>query len=212
MATSASITAGYDVVARAYADQFLRELDDKPLDRALLGWFAEMVRGAGKVADLGCGPGHVARHLHERGVDAFGMDLSRGMVDRAREAHRDRGVDSRVGDFLEMDLPDSSLAGATAFYAYVHVGTAGLLRAFAELQRVLRPGAPALLAFHVGDETVHLDEFLGAGVDMDWRFLPTNAVVAALESAGLVVEMRLERAPYPREHPSTRGCVLARRT
>ncbi len=212
MATRASIVAGYDAVARAYADRFLRELDDKPLDRALLGLFADMVRWAGPVADLGCGPGQIARHLHELGVDAFGVDLSDRMIALAREVHGDRGVRFEVGDFLALDLPDASLAGATAFYAYVHLDPAGLPAALAELRRVLRPGAPALLAFHVGGDTIHLDEFLGARVDMDWHLLPMDAVVAALEPCGLRLEMKLERSPYvPREERTTRGYVLARR-
>jgi hypothetical protein len=34
---------------------------DNPLDRAILGAFAEVVSagGDGEVADLGCGPGHI---------------------------------------------------------------------------------------------------------------------------------------------------------
>ena len=75
-AALAAVRAAYDAVSRAYANEFLHELDRKPYERALLGAFAEMVRGAGPVADLGAGCGHVARFLHERGVDAFGVDLS----------------------------------------------------------------------------------------------------------------------------------------
>ncbi len=53
--------ATYDAVAGDYAEHLSGELAAKPLDRALLAAFAELVRtaGIGPVADLGCGPGHV---------------------------------------------------------------------------------------------------------------------------------------------------------
>ncbi len=206
------VRTAYDAVARPYAERFLHELDAKPLDRALLCWFSELVRGAGPVADLGCGPGQIARWLHERGTNVSGIDLSPAMVALASDLHRDRGISFRTGDLLALDLGDCSLAGAVAFYAHVHLPPADLPRAFRELPRVLRPGAPALLAFHAGDGEVHLDEFLGERISLDWHLHRTADVVAALEGAGLVVETRLERAPYvPQEHPTVRGYVLARR-
>lgn len=209
--------AAYDAVAEPYAELFNHELAGKPLDRSLLAWFAEIVRGdgrvrdAGRVADLGTGPGQVARALFERGVDTLGVDLSERMISVARRLHPDRRLEFRVGDFLALDLPDASLAGATAFYAHVHLPRERLGAAFAELARVLRPGAPALLAFQVGDETVRVEEYLDRKVELDWHFFPMAAVVDALVEAGLSPEMRLERSPYPQEHPTVRGYVLARR-
>jgi SAM-dependent methyltransferase len=206
------IRAAYDAVAERYAETYLHELDHKPLDVVLLEWFADEVRGRGPVADLGTGPGHIARFLHERGVDAFGIDLSPRTVALARERHRDRGLDLRVGDFFALDLPDASLAGATAFYAHVHVHAEALPRAFRELARVLRPGAPALLAFHVAEGMLHQDEWMGARVNAEWHFWPMTTLVAALEEAGLVADVKIERTPYvPHEHPTPRGYVLARR-
>ncbi|WP_307832061.1 hypothetical protein [Prauserella cavernicola] len=49
----------YDALAVDYAALFERELQDRPLARAMLGVFAEHVLagGGGPVADVGCGPG-----------------------------------------------------------------------------------------------------------------------------------------------------------
>ncbi len=207
----AAVRAAYDAVAPAYARQFLRELDRKPLDRWLLAGFAELVRGKGRVADLGTGCGHVARFLKERGVDAFGVDFSSTSVALARETHRDVGLELREGDFLALDLPDGALAGATAFYAYVHLEPADLPAAFGEAARVLRHGAPFLVGFHVGDERIHVDEWLGARVGVDWRFFPMATIAAAIEAGGLAVEATVERAPYANEYPTSRGYVLARK-
>ena len=84
--------------------------------------------------------------------------------------------------------------------------------AFREWWRVLRPDGLALVAFHIGDTVVHLDEWWGRAVDLDFRFLEPEAVAAALVQAGFTIEATLRRAPYvDAEHPSERGYILARR-
>jgi trans-aconitate methyltransferase len=60
------VRGSYDSAAAAYAEHLASELANKPLDRHLLNRFAEDVRGRGRVADLGCGPGHVTRYLREQ--------------------------------------------------------------------------------------------------------------------------------------------------
>ena len=76
----------YDAVAADYSGHFRDELAAKPLDRAMLAGFAELVRTAsvGPVADIGCGTGRVTAHLNGLGLPVFGVDLSR----RPRHAAR----------------------------------------------------------------------------------------------------------------------------
>lgn len=207
-----AIRAAYDAVAPAYADRFKDELDAKPLDRALLDAFAERVRGRGVVVDLGTGPGQVARHLQRQGVEVVGVDLSPRMLEEARKLSQTQKISWRLGNLLHLDVPDASLGGATAFYAYVHIPQEELVGAYAELYRVLAPGAPALIAFHVGDEVLTLENWFDRPIDLEFHFHGWTRVLSALERVGLTVEAKLERNPLvPLEHPSIRGYVLARR-
>ncbi|MDB5218635.1 MAG: methylase involved in ubiquinone/menaquinone biosynthesis [Myxococcaceae bacterium] len=211
-ATKAAVTTAqsYDRVAQRYAEEFFDELRHKPLDRALLGAFAELVGPDAAVADIGCGPGQVARDLQARGLRVIGIDLSPQMVAVALE--RTPGIDFRVGSMLSLELADASLAGITAFYAIVHLEPYQLVTAFKQFFRVLQPGGVVLLSFHVGRERVKRDELLGERVDLEFVFFDRKVVETALENAGLLVEARMERAPYVEvEHPSTRGYLLARR-
>jgi SAM-dependent methyltransferase len=203
------VSASYDALAEAYAAHFFRELGDKPLDRALLDMFAAEVSEKGRVLDLGCGPGHVARYLHEKGVDAFGIDLSPVTVAVARRLSP--SLEFETGSMLGLGTPDATLAGLVAFYAIVHLTPEEVPLAFREMRRVLRPGAPMLLAFHLGDERRHLDELLGIKVMLDFYFFSRDLIRGALEAAGFVVESWVERRPYSAEHPSTRAYVFARR-
>jgi trans-aconitate methyltransferase len=86
----------FDLVADEYVRRIFDELQHKPLDRQLLDRFAASVREVGPACDMGCGPGHVARYLHERGVQICGIDLSPAMVEQARGLTP--GVEFRQGD------------------------------------------------------------------------------------------------------------------
>jgi SAM-dependent methyltransferase len=199
----------YDEIAATYTERLFDELAGKPLDRHLLNRFAEAVRDRGPVADLGCGPGHVARYLHERGVRMVGIDLAPGMIDWARK--RSPEIELRVGDMRALELADGALAGIVAFYSLIHIAEGEMGSTLRELRRVLAPGGLLLVAFHIGEETVHRDELWGHAVSLDFRFLMPSAMVAHLEAAGFLVIERIEREPYPEvEHPSRRCYLLAR--
>jgi SAM-dependent methyltransferase len=204
------VEASYDRVAGEYALRISDELEHKPLDRQLLDRFAAEVGGLGPVCDLGCGPGHVARYLHDRGVDVTGLDLSPAMVEQARRLNP--GIAFRQGNMLALDVEDGAWGGIAAFYSIIHVPRVQVPVALAEMNRVLRPGGLLLLAFHVGDETVHLDDWWGQPVTLDFHFIRPDAMAASLKSAGFAIEDLIERDPYPDvEHPSRRCYIFARR-
>lgn len=208
----------YDRVAEAYAGHFLGELDTKPLDRMLLDLLIAQVDGLGSIADIGCGPGHVARYLHDHGAPALGIDLSPRMVEVAATAHP--GIGFRVGDMRALDVPDQSWGGLVAFYSIIHLPPEALRTAAAEFLRVLKPGGHALISFHLTDSAEipltdgirHMDEFLGEPVDLDFHFHSRATVESAFASAGFVQDVFIERNPYESEVRTTRAYLLAHRS
>jgi SAM-dependent methyltransferase len=188
------VARSYDRLAGTYTERIYHELDGKPFDRALLDRFADQVRGHGVVLDLGCGPGHVARYLHQRDLQVVGIDLSPGMIQTARG--RAPGIDFRVGDLRSLDLPDASAAGGVAFYSLIHFPPAELDRALREIARVLQVGAPLLVAVHRGSQTVHLEELWGIGIRLDFIFFEPQVLGAALRAAGFELVETLTRPPY----------------
>jgi SAM-dependent methyltransferase len=199
----------YDAVADEYVAHIFGELKDKPFDRRLLD--AVVARaGAGVICDLGCGPGHVARYLRERGAKVVGVDLSPGMIERARALVPD--VRFEVGDMRALDVPDDAWKAIVAMYSIVHLPPASLPEVFREWRRVLAPGGVALVSFHIGTEPVHRDEWWGHEVSIDFLFFQTGEVTGALEAAGFTVESAAERDPYPEvEYPSRRAYIVARK-
>ena len=202
--------SSYDRVADEYVKRIFGELAHKPLDRQLLDRFADSVKGQGLACDVGCGPGQVAHFLHERGVSVCGVDLSPAMIERARQLTP--GVEFRQGDMLALDVADEAWAGIAAFYSLIHIPRGDLPEALAELRRVLVPGGLLLLAFHIGDETIHLDEWWGQQVCVDFFLFRPDEMASYLGAAGFEIEEIIEREPYPDvEHQSRRAYIFARR-
>jgi SAM-dependent methyltransferase len=201
-----TVAASYDLVAGEYARRIGGELAHKPLDRALLAELAARTRGRGRVCDLGCGPGHVTAFLRERGADVVGLDLSAGMVAQARQRYP--GVEFRVADMLRLGEPDGSFAGVAAFYSVIHLLPGQLATALSEVRRVLIPGGLLLLAFHVGTEIRHFDEWWGQQVSLDFRFFEVAQLLAQASAAGLTVRRVIERDPDPDVEVATRRCYL----
>jgi SAM-dependent methyltransferase len=200
----------YDQVAEAYARQFRDELNHKPFDRKMLDWLVEKVGQFGSICDLGCGPGHVAGYLRDRGADVCGIDLSPEMVRQAALLHSD--INFTQGDMVRLDrVSDESFGGVAAFYSVIHIPRPSVVDALAEIRRVLRPNGVLLLTHHIGSEIVHRDEFLGKEVSMDFIFFETEELKNHLVRAGFMLEEVIERDPYPEvEYQSRRAYIFAR--
>lgn len=210
-APSSNIQKSYDTVAREYADEIYAELAGKPFDRELLGRFAARVRGRGRVCDLGCGPAQIARYLRDRGVDAFGLDLSAGMLAEARRLNPD--LQFVQSSMLALGLGAETLAGIAAFYCIIHIPRSQVVAALAEMRRALQRGGCLLITFHLGTEDSHHEELFGRPVSLDVALFTTAEMTGYLEAAGLHAEEVRERDPYPPEveYQSRRGYILASR-
>jgi SAM-dependent methyltransferase len=203
----------YDRVAERYAAEIAGELTHKPFDRGLLDAVAELA-GGGLVADVGCGPGHVAAYLTTRGARTVGLDLSPGMCAVARAA----GVPAAAADMTALPLRAGSLAGLVCLYAVIHLDSSARAVAYQEFARVLQDGGRALIAFHTSDPEhatgtqQHVAEWWGRPVDLTFRYLDPDEEVTALASAGLALVARLDRSPHDGlEHPSHRSYLVVGR-
>jgi ubiquinone/menaquinone biosynthesis C-methylase UbiE len=190
-----SIATAYDLVAADYSELQRTALASKPFDRAMLCAFADVVKEepGGRVADLGCGPGHVTAFLDDQGLDVFGVDLSRKMVVTAQSDYPE--LQFLVGSLNELDLEDRSLRGITAWYSIIHTPPQELPATLSEFSRVLEDGRYAIMAFQVGNERRRIEKGYGHSISLDAYRLDPSTVTDLLESAGLFVQARLVRQP-----------------
>ncbi|MEV7383289.1 class I SAM-dependent DNA methyltransferase [Streptomyces lydicus] len=199
----------YDTVAASYADQVRNLLDETPEERAVLALFADLVStsGGGSVADVGCGPGRITAHLRQLGMDAFGIDLSPGMIEMARRDHP--SLRFELGSMTDLDLGDGSMAGLVAWYSLIHVPDAQIGLVFRHFHRVLQPGGSLLLSFHVGDESkLKTEGYGGHPMKVYVHRRRHGQMIAWLNDAGFTVD---EHRTLTSAESGLGGILLARR-
>jgi SAM-dependent methyltransferase len=134
-------TARYDTLSRLLLS---------PLIKRIAADVASLALAGAQVLEVGCGPGHLSIRLaRHHGLEVTGLDLDPAMITRARaNADRPETGDQRrpeflVGDVAALAFPDESFDLVVSTLSMHHWAdpTAGL----AEIGRVLRPGARALI-------------------------------------------------------------------
>lgn len=95
--------------------------------------------GAGRdVLEVGCGTGLVLNRIAQFAATAKGIDLSPGMLEKAKA----RGLDVCEGSATKLPFPDNSFDVTCSFKVLAHVPE--IETALAEMARVTRPGGMVL--------------------------------------------------------------------
>lgn len=115
--------------------------------------FSQVFRPGQTLLDLGCGAGRIALGMWELGYrNLMGVDFSRPMVTEARRLARllEFGIAFRVGDALDLKLPDKAFDGVIfGFNGLMLIpGRGNRKRALAEIHRVLVPGGHCVFTAH----------------------------------------------------------------
>lgn len=94
------------------------------------------------VLEVGCGTGLVMLRLREFARTVRGVDLSPGMLEKAKG----RGLDVTLGSATELPFESESFDVTCSFKVLAHVPE--IERALAEMARVTRPGGMVLAEFY----------------------------------------------------------------
>lgn len=121
----------------------------------------ESLKNVTCLADLGCGPGEVIRHLKGHINTFIGVDYSNKMLDHARENLRDLTstgrVDLRLGALEHLPLRDGEVNGLLVTLVLHHL--AEPYSVFEEFRRVLQPdGVITIVDFHKHEKEVFRKE------------------------------------------------------
>ena len=109
---------------------------DPEYTEQILPLIAEHLPATGRMLDVGCGEGQVARVAAEQGLEVVGVDPSHTQVLLARE--RASGPNYLQGSATGLGVGDESVDVVVACLVFEHI--ADVDAALAEVVRVLRPG------------------------------------------------------------------------
>lgn len=96
-------------------------------------------------AEMGCGAGPNLVWLAEKGIRVSGVDISPTALELARSNLERSGFSDRIGELVEasvadVPMPTGSLDGIIESCVYQHLSRDDRVQAFAEVDRLVRPG------------------------------------------------------------------------
>lgn len=104
--------------------------------------FVRRFAAGGDILEVGCGTGLVLQRLRSFARSAKGVDLSPGMLARARE----RGLDVQEASATALPFPDATFDATCSFKVLAHVPE--VETALREMLRVTRPGGTVIAEFY----------------------------------------------------------------
>ena len=141
-----------DGATRAYYDEFALRYEAERRPNRPGGYHAliddlevelvERYGAGGDVLECGVGTGLLLERFGRFAKSARGIDLSPGMLERARA----RGLDVREASVTAIPFDDASFDVTCSFKVLAHVPEIG--RALAEMARVTRPGGVVIAEFY----------------------------------------------------------------
>jgi SAM-dependent methyltransferase len=208
------IRTSYDIVAEKYATELADDMVARPLERGMLLAFSELIvaLGEGVIGDVGCGPGHIAKHLATLGVRSVGFDVSVAMIAQARLKFP--AGDFRVGSMLELPVPTATWLGAVALYSTLHSNKEDRAVTYREIARVVRPGGYLLHGFYVSGpdqppgSVYHLERWFGLKVDLPTYFVAIDDAAVEMDTGGFEVIAALVREPLMKTELPARRCYM----
>ncbi len=181
-----------------------------------------------RFAEMGSGAGPNLVWLAEKGIRVSGVDISPTALELSRETLARRGLEERIGDLVEasvsdVPLEDGSLDGILESCVFQHLPREDRLRAFGEVDRLLKPGGlfvghmleqrHTVFEAHAGEQreddpgTLILDEgqsrFYLTNIGLSHFF--TAEEVEGLFEGWSVVEPCLSQYYIPRSEAEKRG-------
>ena len=202
----------YNLTAKEYSQNFLDELNSKPFDRNILDRFSEIISKKSLVYDFGCGSGQTTKYLYEKKkFKIIGLDFAENSIALAKKNFPK--IKFEIDNMLESRKSSSSADGILAFYSIVHFTYKDVKIAFNEWYRILKNGGYCLFSFHVGKETIKVNNFLEVeGANASWRFFDADKILTILENVGFNVLEVIIRYPYKGyEHESKRAYILVKK-
>ncbi|OHD54267.1 MAG: hypothetical protein A2Y33_16480 [Spirochaetes bacterium GWF1_51_8] len=122
-----------------------------------------------KIADLGCGPGHLCKYIHDAGFPVVGVDISENSLEKVRE----KGIKTVKADLQEkLPFKDGELDIVIATEVIEHIYDTEAF--MSELKRITKPSGSIIITTpNVASFARRLMLFFGKNPYLDYKLSGT---------------------------------------
>jgi SAM-dependent methyltransferase len=148
---------------------------------------------AGRVLDVGCGPGHLLARFQREGWSCVGTEIASGAASIPRERY---ALDVRVGNVEHLALPEASFDAVVSWHTLEHMNDPSA--ALDEIARVLTTGGVALISvpnFSSLEAQARPSAWFHLDVPRHLCHFPAGVLRAQLERRGFTIEHESYSAP-----------------
>lgn len=162
-------------------DEYMKQTDQlQELD--WLKKFSSYLAKNSKVLDLGCGYGRDCRYFVKNGFETYGVDLSSGMIKKARQEVKQAKF--FVMNVLDLKFQDNFFDGIWCSATLVHLFKKNVLEALGEIYRVLKNGGTLYLNLKEGEgEKLVKDERYG-GAEKFYSYFKEDEIRDLIAKSG----------------------------
>jgi ubiquinone/menaquinone biosynthesis C-methylase UbiE len=158
----------YDIYAPQYSKLWGESWE--VTEEKFMNKFLALVKPNSKILDAGCGTGKSLKVLVNGGFDAYGQDISIGMLNEAKKHINASRL--QQGDICNLSYPDETFNGVISLFTLHHIED--IKKALGELKRVTKTNGNLYLATHIGGkdknwETWHSFPGVGGNIYMYYR-------------------------------------------
>lgn len=171
---------------------------DPEYEEQIIPLAVEELGGSGRVLDVGCGDGQIARALAATGCAVTGIDPTRRNLEVARE--RAGGPEYIEGSATDLPFGDAHFDAVVACLVFEHIDDVDT--AISEVSRVLRPGGR--FAFFLNHPLLQtpgsgwIDDHMVEPPEQYWRIGPYLVETESIEEVELGIHIRFLHRPLSR--------------
>lgn len=187
----------WDEHAQWWIDGFTDGADPEYVEQ-IIPLAVEELAGRGKVLDLGCGDGQIARALAAQGSDVLGVDPTQLHIDVAIK--RGGGPRYLLGGATKIPADDNSFDAVVACLVFEHIDQ--MDEAMAEVARVLKPNGQ--FSFFLNHPLLQtpgsgwIDDHIIDPPEQYWRIGPYLVETESIEEVEKDVYIRFIHRPLSR--------------
>ena len=138
------------------------------------------------ILDIGCGSGKDAQRLVDMGYKVTGIDLSEGLLEKARQLHP--GIDLRKMDMRQLDFDNEAFDAIWCNATLLHLNDEDIRLTLKEISRVLKLGGVLAVSFKEGSGSKEVLETFSTDLVRFYTFQTIESLNTLLGEAGFMVK------------------------